>query len=261
MTGSSAGNARFVWYELLTTEDLAGATDFYRGVIGWNAADAGMGGEPYTLLSVGDAQVAGAMTMPQELRAIGRRPAWSGYIAVGDVDAAAARVLAAGGKIHRPASDIPEVGRFAVVADPQGAAFVLFKPLRDDPPPRPAQNAPGTTGWHELEAVEWKAAFEFYASLFGWTRGDAVDMGPMGTYQLFSIDGVPAGGMMNKTAETPSAGWRYYFTVASIGAATARIRELGGTVQREPHQVPGGTWIVLGLDPQGAAFALTSSNA
>ena len=250
----AVSNARFVWYELMTS-DVAAAGKFYANVVGWGSRDAGMP-DPYTLMLVGDAQVAGLMGTPAELRAAGRPPAWSGYIAVDDVEATAAHVLEAGGKVLHPGTDIPGIGRFAVVADPQGASFMLFKPLRNDPPPMPPAGAPGTVGWHELMAGDGKAAFGFYSALFGWTKGEALDMGEMGVYQLFHIDGVPAGGMMTKPADMPAPAWGYYFNVDDIDAAAARVREQGGEVLMGPHQVPGGSWIVNGRDPQGGMFAL-----
>ena len=249
--------SRFVWYELMTS-DLAGATDFYSKVVGWKAEDSGLPGMAYTLMKVGDAQVAGAMATPPELQAMGAPSAWSGYIAVDDVDATEARVLALGGKVLRPAEDIPGIGRFAVVADPQGASFMLFKPSRNDPPPMPPAGAPGTTGWHELHAMDGVAVWDFYATLFGWTQGEAMDMGPAGVYQILEIDGVQAGGVMTKDADQPAPGWRYYFQVDAIDAAVQRLTALGGAVSMGPHQVPGGNWIVHGRDPQGASFALVS---
>ncbi len=252
----SAPNAKFVWYELMTT-DVQAASAFYARVVGWTPKDAGMP-EPYTLLHVGDAQVAGAMALPAELATIGRKPVWSGYVAVDDVDATAASILAKGGKLLQPPADIPGIGRFAVCADPQGATFMLFKPARNDPPPKPPENAPGTIGWHELYASDWPAAFAFYSSLFGWTKGDAMDMGPMGTYQIFEIDGVPVGGMMTAPPESPNAGWGYYFNVDGIDAAIGRITQAGGRVVNGPMEVPGPMWIVQAVDPQGAAFALVS---
>ena len=248
--------ASFVWYELMTG-DVPAAAAFYSGVVGWQADRS----DPqYTLLKIGDAQVAGMMETPAELKAMGVPPAWSGYVAVDDVDATEARVLQLGGKVLRPASDIPEVGRFAVVADPQGAAFLLFKPQRNDPPPRPAPDAPGTTGWHELRAMDGPAVWDFYATLFGWTRGEGLDMGEMGVYQLFEIDGVPSGAIMTKEPDAPAPGWRYYFRVDAIDAAAQRVARLGGQVTMGPHQVPGGNWVLHGRDPQGALFALMTMN-
>ena len=249
--------SRFVWYELMTS-DLPAAVGFYSKVVGWKAEDSGMPGMAYTLMKVGDAQVAGAMATPPELAAINAPSTWSGYIAVDDVDATEARVLQLGGKVLRPASDIPQVGRFAVVADPQGGSFMLFKPQRSDPPPMPAPGAPGTTGWHELRAMDGPAVWDFYATLFGWTKGEGLDMGPGGIYQIFEIDGVPSGAVMTKEPDQPAPGWRYYFQVDAVDAAVQRLTALGGVVTMGPHQVPGGNWIVHGRDPQGALFALMS---
>ena len=250
--------ARFVWYELMTS-DATAATAFYERVIGWRSKDSGMPGDmPYTLMCVGDAPVAGVMGTPPELAALGAPPTWSGYVAVDDVDAMAARLLQAGGKVSSPGQDIPDVGRFAVVADPQGASFMLFTPRPGDPPAMPEAGAPGTAGWRELMSADWKAGYGFYSSLFGWTLGEGLDMGDMGTYQLFEIDGVPTGGMMNKTPDMPASYWRYYFHVEAVDAAAQRIVAHGGTVLMPAHQVPGGNWIVQARDPQGAIFSVMS---
>ncbi len=249
--------SRFVWHELMTG-DVPGAAAFYAGIVGWTAQDAGMPGVAYTLMTVGPAQVAGMMETPAALKAIGAPSTWSGYVSVGDVDAAEARVLQLGGKVLNPAQDIPGIGRFAVVADPQGAAFMLFKPLRDDPPPQPPRDAPGTIGWNELRALDGATVFAFYAKLFGWKKGEPLDMGEMGIYQIFEIDGVPSGAIMDKEPGASLPGWRYYFCVDSIGAAALRVETHGGQVTMGPHEVPGGTWVLHGRDPQGVLFALMS---
>jgi predicted enzyme related to lactoylglutathione lyase len=250
----------FVWYELMTT-DAAAAETFYKDVIGWNAQDAGYPDFRYTLLSVGDTQVAGLMTLPKEACDAGAKPAWMGYVAVDDVDDYTARVMKAGGMVHRAPADIPGVGRFAIVADPQGAVIVLFKGTGTSAP-APA-NTPGFAGWRELLATDGAAAFEFYSELFGWTKGDAVDIGPMGIYQLFAMadGGEPIGGIMTKPPDVPAPFWIYYFQVDGIEAAVARINAAGGTVINGPMEVPGGSWIVQVLDPQGAMFALVSAKA
>lgn len=247
----------FVWYELMTP-DAPAAARFYSEIVGWQAEDSGMPGVDYTLFKVGDAQVAGLMPLPAELKAIGMPPSWRGYVAVDDVDAMEARLLQAGGKALRPADDIPGVGRFASVADPQGAAFALFKPLRSEAPPMPPANAPGTTGWHELRAVDGPAAWTFYSALFGWTKGEALPMGEMGVYQIFEIDGVASGAVMTKEAHQPAPAWNFYINVADVQRAAERTRALGGTITWGPAEVPGGNWVLNGRDPQGAAFALSS---
>ncbi len=248
-------HGQFVWYDLLTT-DTAAATAFYSAAIGWTAADSRLPDRQYTILNAGAAPVGGLMALPQAALDGGARPHWNGYIAVDDVDAIAARVVDAGGAIHRGPDDIPSVGRFAVVTDPQGAAFSLFKPLDRQPPPAVPPGTPGHIGWHELGTTNWEAAFAFYARLFGWTKADAVDMGPMGIYQLFAIGGVPVGGMMTKPEGQAAPSWSYYFIVEEVGPAMTRVKNAGGQIINGPHQVPGGSWIAHGVDPQRGTFAM-----
>src|SRR6202521_639938 len=134
--------------------------------------------------------------IPDAMRAQGARPCWSGYVAVDNVDADAARVKAAGGAIQREPADIPGVGRFAVVSDPGGAVFLLFKPNTAETPKPVAPMTPGHIGWHELMAGNPEREFKFYAGLFGWTKDRVHDMGAMGPYQIFATGGAPVGGMM-----------------------------------------------------------------
>lgn len=243
----------FVWYELMTTDTKA-AEAFYRAVIGWNIQDSGMPGGGYAIVSAGHTPMGGLMALPAEVCEAGGRPGWVGYIGVSDVDALASRVEQLGGAIHRAPADIPGVGRFAVAADPQGAVFVLFTPLPGQSPP---QGSLGQVGWHELYAGHLDSAYAFYAAVFGWTKGEAIDMGPMGLYQLFATGSeVPAGGMMTKPGNVPVPFWLYYVNVDDIQAAAARVSAHAGQVVHGPTQVPGGNWIAQCMDPQGAMFAL-----
>ena len=248
----------FVWCEL-STDDVPAAVAFYSKVIGWTTRDAGPGMD-YTIFQAGDLGVGGVAKMTQMARDNGARPSWVGYVYVDDVDAAAAKVAKLDGKIYFGPTDIPTIGRFAVAADPQGAVFMLFKPLpMENPPPRAAPDTPGTAGWRELMASDWEKAFAFYSDMFGWTKDTAMDMGAMGTYQLFAVDGVPSGGMMNRPPETPGPYWGYYFNVESIKASIERLTAAGGKVIHGPMPVPGGSWIVQALDPEGVFFCLVSS--
>ena len=253
----SAYQGQFIWYDAMTTDTKA-AEAFYCDVIGWKAKDSGMPGGAYTLLSAGPRMVAGLMPIPEAQRAAGVRPCWTGHIGVDDVDAFARRVTAAGGAVHRAPEDIPGVGRLAVVADPQGAYFILFRPNGEAPDGSPAPGTPGLVGWHELLADDREAAFAFYAGLFGWTKAEAVDLGPMGIYQTWAAGGPAIGGMFQRSAGMPGPCWTYYFNVPAIDAAVARVTLGGGSVVQDPMQVPGGSWIANCLDPQGAAFAMVA---
>ncbi|MBV9248770.1 MAG: VOC family protein [Acetobacteraceae bacterium] len=247
--------ARFVWYELITTDPQA-AISFYKAAIGWDAQDFEMADLTYTILSAGPERVGGLMPIPEEARAMGVPPCWTGYIAVDDVDAYVTRVTAAGGALRRAAQDIPDVGRFAVVADPHGAVFILFKGSSDQGPTPAAPDAPGHVGWHELHAGDLDSAFAFYSGLFGWTKGDAIQT-QGGPYQMFSAGGAPIGGMMKKMPQTPGPFWLYYFIVDEIDAAMKRVTDGGGQNILGPLQVPGGIWIANCVDPQGAMFAIS----
>jgi predicted enzyme related to lactoylglutathione lyase len=246
---------RFVWYELMTTDTVA-AKAFYGNVVGWGAQDGPVPGMAYTLFTAGGMPVSGLMDQPEDARKIGAPPSWIGYVAVDDVDATAERAKRLGGTIHVPPRDIPSVGRFSVIADPQSAALALFKPLNscEDQPAEPG--TPGRVGWHELLAADWEQALAFYNELFGWQKADAMDMGAMGTYQLFSAGGPAIGGMFTKPPMVPAPHWLYYFTVGDIDAAVERVKAGGGQIHNGPMEVPGGGWIIQAKDPQGAEFAL-----
>jgi len=210
------------------------------------------------LLSAGEAVIAGLMTLPQEACDAGERPGWVGYIGVADVDGMVKRLQQDGGKLYRAAEDIPGVGRFAVVADPHGASFDLFRGNDAEPPPQPPLGTPGTVGWHELSAGDLDSAWAFYSGLFGWTKDSDRDMGEMGVYRMFAAGGEAIGGMMDKPPEVPQPGWLYYFNVEAIAAAMARVTAAGGQVLNGPMEVPGPMWTLQCLDPQGAAFALVA---
>ena len=161
-----------------------------------------------------------------------------------------------GGKVVHEPADIPNVGRFAVVTDPQGVHFELFKASSAGSPDASPPDAPGHVGWNELYAGDMEKVFPFYAEMFGWTKGEAMDMGPMGKYQLFNHGDKSIGGMMTKPPEAPVAFWNFYINVADLDAAVARVTSQGGKIVNGPMQVPGGRWMVQGFDPQGAFFAL-----
>jgi uncharacterized protein len=209
---------------------------------------------------MGSVNVGGLMPITDEARAHGVPPCWTGYILVDDVDVYAKRIKAAGGKVLREPEDIPGVLRFAVVADLHGAAFIIFKGMETAAPTALAPDAPGNVGWNELHAGDGTSAFAFYSGLFGWTKAQTIDMGPMGVYQTFSTTGGAAdGGMMTKMPDAPVPFWLYYINVDAIDAAAARVTKAGGKIMMGPHQVPTGQWILNCTDPQGAWFALVAS--
>lgn len=249
---------RFVWYDLMTG-DPQRAVDFYTGLVGWGTEQWQGGQTPYTMWTREGKPLGGVMELPEEARAAGAPPHWLGYVGVADVDATVEKVTAAGGKVWVAPTDIPSVGRFAVFGDPQGAVVAAFTPAGDMPahegPPRVQDFS-----WHELMTRDHAAAFDFYAGLFGWERGEAMDMGPAGIYQLYRTGDLPLGGMFNAPPEMGGmSAWLYYVRVPDAREAAGRVEPLGGKVLHGPMEVPGGDHIVQCADPTGAMFALHSS--
>jgi predicted enzyme related to lactoylglutathione lyase len=244
----------FVWYELTTTDPEA-AKAFYAEVVGWSTRDASTPGAAYTLFTVGEDPVAGLTGLPAEARKMGAQPRWMGYVSVDDVDAATDRLTHLGGTVYVPPTDVADVSRFSVVADPQMATLALVKGLNAGQEQSTALGNPGHVGWHELSAVNWEEAFAFYGELFGWQKVDA-DVGGIGTYLLFSAGGQTVGGMSTKPPTVPMPFWLYYFNVGDLDAAAKRVKAGGGKILEGPLEARGGNRIVRCTDPQGAMFAL-----
>lgn len=164
-------------------------------------------------------------------------------------------VKPSGGRVDKMPADIPSIGRFAVVSDPQGATFMLFKGTGEAPPPLPMMQT-GSIGWLELHASDWETSWPFYERMFGWTQDTIHDMGPMGSYPLFKSSAMPIGGMMTDRQSSPPPYWLYYFAIDDIDEAVGRVTANGGSVLFGPQEVPGGAWVINAQDPQGGAFAL-----
>lgn len=254
----SRNPSHFIWYELITS-DMDAAAEFYGAVVGWSAQASGQSGQDYRMWTIGGETIGGLMAIPPAARADGMPPVWLGYVDVPDVDQSVGEIQSAGGSVQMPAWDVPGVGRMAMVADPQGAAFYVMTPIGEGPSPSFAPGRPGHGGWNELHTTDWTTALEFYGGRLGWGASEAVDMGPMGTYQLFNAGGDAIGGMMN-SAGFGRPMWLYYFNVDDIDAAVSRVQGAGGAVVNGPHQVPTGDWMIQARDPQGAMFALLGSN-
>ncbi len=256
----------FIWYELITSNADA-AQAFYGAVVGWTFGDSGQAGMDYRVLMAEDVAIGGLMATPTGSASAGMKPSWYAYVAVPDVDAVVARFEGAGGTVWMPARTMDNVGRMAMVADPQGAALYVMTPAMSGPDgngsdgngnrPSPyAPNKPGHVGWNELHTSDGDAALAFYTQHLGWRHTSDMDMGPMGQYHLFSGGGeAPLGGMMSD-GNFPHPLWLYYLNVDNIDTASQRVVAAGGTILHGPHAVPTGMWIIIGLDPQGAMFSL-----
>lgn len=246
---------RFVWYELMTSDPQA-AQAFYQDVVGWSTAPFEDAGVPYTLWMNGETPVGGLMELPQEAKA-GAPPHWLAYVATPDVDETARRAKDLGGKVLK-GPETASVGRWVVLQDPQGAVFAAYRSATEM---QEADEEPqvGEFSWHELITTDHEAAFEFYSALFGWEKTESMDMGEMGTYQMYGRAGRTLGGMFNKTTERPQPpAWVLYARVPDADRAAEKIKAKGGQVLNGPMDVPGGDRVAQCMDPQGAAFAVHS---
>lgn len=250
----------FIWYELVTN-DVDKAVEFYKKVVGWDVRDSGMPGMKYMLFGKNGKDVGGMMTWAGA-GAPEMPPEWMAHIHTAKLDDELKAVEADGGTVIKPAQEIPGVGRFAVVLDPQKVKYMLFEPSTQDVASRLGQSDTGNVGWHELLTDDAAKAFDYYAQHYGWEKETAHDMGPMGIYQTFRTDQpLYCGGMMNRSGpgmpEGIPAHWQYYFNVEDVNAAEQRVIAAGGTITMHPMDVPGGSRILQGIDDQGCHFALT----
>lgn len=249
----------FIWYELMTT-DADGAKDFYDAVVGWDIGEGAPEFGGYRMINRSDGKFAGGvLPLTAEMREHGAHPTWLGYINVADVDDAVASIERAGGK-GLMTHDVPNVGRIAMVTDPQGAPFYVMKPV----PPANDPNAKSDVfdpkaeqrcGWNELSTSDPFAARRFYGEQFGWTSEQFMPMGEHGEYRFFEQNGATIGAVA-KAMDGGRPRWRYYFRVPSISKAKETAEAKGGRIAVGPMEVPGGDHIIIGFDPQGAEFAL-----
>ena len=249
---------RFVWHDL-NTKDLAASQRFYGEIFNWrfDASDNG----PYVHITAGKDMIGGMRQMsanePQP-------PSWLGYIGVDDVAAAVQKITASGGKVFMPATTMPNVGTFAVTADPSGGVFSPWKSARPGEDVEP-EGPPAlfTFAWDELVTTDPAAASKFYASVFGWSPR-AVDMGGGMTYTLFDRPGVKsfkgdvqsAGGMMKSPPGVPHSFWLPYVHVDSTDKLSERATRLGAKVMVPPTDIPNVGRFACWMDPQQAAIAV-----
>lgn len=247
----------FIWYELMSKNPDA-AKSFYDDVVGWNIGPRPQGEMDYRMIEAADGQVGGVLHLTDAMLQHGARPLWLGYLGVDDVDRTVAKVTAAGGEVLMPAWDIPEVGRIAMVTDPQGIPFYVMRGASEGTSTAFGRTALGHISWNELMTPDQAGALAFYGSLFGMKKSGAMDMGPMGEYTFLEHAGTGIGAMMTNPPGVGAPGWGFYFRVPDIEAARAKVIKGGGTVTHGPMEVPGGEMVLNALDPEGVSFGLVA---
>lgn len=244
---------KFVWHDLMTN-DVDKAVSYYTDLLGWEIKEVEMGGGlgKYKMAHVGDTAQGGVVELGPEHQIPNH---WISYVTVDDVDAACAKAVELGGQAPVPATDIPGVGRFAVILDPSGAAVSPYKP--ETWAGEGAQPQVGMFCWHELLAVDPEGEGKFFSEIFGW-RTEEVPMGDSGTYTLLKrLDtSKDAGGMMRRPGDDPSpSSWLPYICVESADATARKTEELGGKVWVQPTDIPNVGRFTVTSDPTGAFIA------
>jgi predicted enzyme related to lactoylglutathione lyase len=227
---------------------------FYAQLLGWETKDVSMGpGEPYGLCLLGGKDLAGIMKSMAPAQV---PPHWLPYISTQDVDATAKKIEQEGGKVLMGPTDIPDVGRFAAVADPQGGAFAIFKTARTDGGEEPEKPPVSSFCWEELYTPDPAAAVKFYAAVFGYGVEEA-DMGPMGIYRILKRGDRQAAGVLKPPPGAPThPHWLSYLAVKDVDTSTRNAAELGARIALKPTDIPKIGRFSIIADPTGAAVAL-----
>jgi predicted enzyme related to lactoylglutathione lyase len=242
---------RFVWHDLMAS-DVDAAKGFYSELFGWKLRPHG---DVYTYVSLDGVDIGGIIkepTVPTH---------WIGYITVGDVDQAEKKATEMGATAIVPPCEIPGgVGRFSVLADPQGAFISAIK-LTNERAEDPSAAIPGAFCWDELLTNDFTGSLAFYRGVFG-LGGKEVDVGAaIGRRSLLvrkrmdsNVESDAGGVMESRTGKT--IGWVTYIAVEDVERSHERAERLKAKTIRPPFELPNvGRGSVL-MDPQGASFAL-----
>ncbi|HEY2719025.1 MAG TPA: VOC family protein [Solirubrobacteraceae bacterium] len=242
----------FCWVDL-TSPDQPASKAFYEALFGWEAQDMPVDddGAVYSIMQLDGKDVAAIAPQPQQQREAGVPPLWNSYVSVEDADATLARATELGATAHAPAFDVFDVGRMAVIQDPQGAFFELWQPKRRFG--AAYVNAPGAFCWNELMSSDIDASTSFYGDLFGWTF-EPFEASPQ-PYQMIKNGEAGNGGITVLPQPGMPPSWLVYFGVEDVEQSLAKVEQLGGSKLFGPQDIQIAT-IAIAQDPQGAVFAL-----
>jgi predicted enzyme related to lactoylglutathione lyase len=244
---------KVVFVELITP-DLAAAKTFYAGLFGWSFRDRPFGSVAYAEATLENRPVAGLLERPFPAGEH-RQPAWLGFFSVGNVDVAAKTALQNGGKVLFQPHDVPNLGRDAVIQDPQGAVFGILASSSGDPPDYLA--GAGEWIWSSLITTDPDAAAGFYQALFDYEVFAAADdrnghhlIVASDNYARASVNSLPGNGFHSYPY------WLNYVRVEDAAKVAAKAVSLGGRVVVEPRPDRQGSKVAVVADPAGAVFGL-----
>ena len=240
------------WADLMTS-DLPRAREFYTRLFGWTARQSGPEYGEYVTFGKGDADVAGMAAQAPDSTL---PDAWTIYLAVTDADATVAAARAAGAHVLAEPMNVGAIGRMAILMDPTGAPIGIWE--AHEFTGFGVVNEAGAPVWHELNTRDYARALDFYTRVFGWKP---VVLSDTDDFRYSTIgEGTMVAGVFDAEDHLPDSTpshWQLYLGVPDVHAAAATVKELGGTVIREPWTAEFGTFSLV-TDPTGALFVLGS---
>ncbi len=240
---------KFVWYEHVS-RDAKKAQAFYGDLFGWKVEPFPMGGgATYDMIKAGE-QMLGGYAAPEG----GSAAHWISYACVESVDDAVKIATGIGGRLVTPAYDVPQVGRMARIADPQGGELCVYTSFSGNDPDV-ADVPVGTFTWNELHTTDPKAALSFYGKVVGFTHR-SMDMGPAGTYFIVGRNGIDRGGVTPHLPPGAQPHWLPYVRVENTDASLARAKKAGAKVLFGPEDIAGVGRFATFEDPTGAVLAI-----
>jgi predicted enzyme related to lactoylglutathione lyase len=241
MSSTATSVGTFVWHDQVS-DDPKQAQDFYTQLFGWETEVFEPGEVDYTMISSGGQRHGGFGKAMEGAPP----PHWLSHVRVENVDQTIEKAQSAGGKLAAGPFEMGEVGRMAIIADPQGAHISVYQPLSENPSPE------GVFVWDELGTTD--ADQRFYEDVFGWT---GTDMGPdYGGYRIFNRGETGVAGFMTLPDDSFSPQWQPYVAVEDTDATVAKALELGASTIVEPMDVPKVGRVGVLRDPQGATFGI-----
>lgn len=239
-------HGQFTWRELLCP-DPGRARDFYGELFGWSFEDMPMPGGAYTIVKLGERQIAGIWKMPPGSPF---PPYWGGYVSVKSADVAIKTAIEQGATLLMPAQDVPGVGRFAPLLDPTGAAFSVLQAVAPGDP-APARPVGHDFCWESLLTTDSEKAKAFYASVVGWQvvpgPGAGMPVFAVGDKQVADIQSAQPGG---------HSAWLSHVLVKELEAARDRVVKLGGKVLVPAVDIEKVGRMTVIADPMGAGLSL-----
>lgn len=252
MSASTRPNP-IAWDEL-HTKDREKAEAFYNTLFGWTVTPVEMSPEyTYHLLNRADTGEMFAGSHQQGPDEADQPSFWLVSLATDDVDKATLKSSELGATVIMEPADIPGTGRFAVLTDPQGAAYCILSYAEGGAPPDRG-SGPGCIIWHELVTSDAAASANFYSSIFGYEAKEEDWEGLKGT--LFKQDGKELANILPKPSPEAPDAWVFYVEVSDAQATADLAVASGGSVIAPPFALP--PLGVLGwlADPTGAVFGV-----